>query len=267
MTKSNIRRSETIVKAIYSLPRLHKRKRSFYETYIKRGMDIICSLLAIVFFSWLYLSVAVMVKVRLGSPVLFRQPRPGMADPETGRETIFYMYKFRTMSDERGSDGELLPDEERLGKFGTWLRSTSLDELPEVFNILRGDMSVIGPRPQLVRDMAFMSLRQRMRHTAKPGLSGLAQINGRNAINWEDKLEWDLQYIRHVTLERDVLIIFKTIQKAFIRREGITEEDRATAEDFGDYLLNQGKVTQKEYNDRQSLAKRIVKEYQNNFIY
>ena len=128
-------------------------------------------------------------------------------------------------------------------------------------------MSVIGPRPQLVRDMAFMSLRQRMRHTAKPGLSGLAQINGRNAINWEDKLEWDLQYIRHVTLERDVLIIFKTIQKAFIRREGITEEDRATAEDFGDYLLNQGKVTQKEYNDRQSLAKRIVKEYQNNFIY
>lgn len=267
MTKSKIRYSEAMAEAMRRMPRIQKRKLGFYETYLKRGMDIICSLLAIVVFSWLYLGVAVLVKVKLGSPVLFKQLRPGMTDPETGRETFFYMYKFRSMSDERDADGELLPDEARLGGFGKWLRSTSLDELPEACNILRGDMSVIGPRPQLVRDMAFMSPRQRMRHTAKPGLSGLAQINGRNAIRWEDKLEWDLQYIKQVTLKNDVFILLQTIQKAFIVREGITEGGRPTAEDFGDYLLNQGKVTQKEYDDRKGLAERIVKEYQNDFAY
>jgi lipopolysaccharide/colanic/teichoic acid biosynthesis glycosyltransferase len=162
-----------------------ERKRSFYERFIKRLLDIFCSLLAITVFCWLYAIIAILVRVKLGAPVLFKQPRPGLIDPKTGKERIFDMYKFRTMTNERDTDGNLLPDEKRLGRFGKLLRSTSLDELPEVFSILRGDMSVIGPRPQLVRDMVFMSDEQRMRHTAKPGLSGLAQVKGRNAITWE----------------------------------------------------------------------------------
>ncbi len=159
-----------------------QRDMGFYEKYIKRLLDIICSLLVIVIFCWLYAIIAIIVRVKMGSPVLFKQPRPGLIDPKSGRERIFDMYKFRTMTDERDADGNLLPDEQRLPKFGKMLRATSLDELPEAFNILKGDMSVIGPRPQLVRDMVFMDERIRMRHTAKPGLSGLAQVNGRNAI-------------------------------------------------------------------------------------
>ena len=155
-----------------------KRKIGFYEKYIKRLFDIVCSLLAIIVFGWLYAIIAVLVKMKLGSPVLFTQPRPGKD------EKIFKMYKFRSMTDERDENGALLPDEARLTKYGKWLRSTSLDELPEAFNILNGTMSVIGPRPQLVKDLVFMTPEQRMRHTAKPGLSGLAQVNGRNDISW-----------------------------------------------------------------------------------
>ena len=167
------------------------------------------------------------------------------------------MYKFRTMTDERDENGELLPDEIRLTKFGKWLRNTSLDELPEAFNILNGTMSVIGPRPQLVRDMVFMTDEQRMRHTAKPGLSGLAQVNGRNAISWEDKLEWDLKYIKKISLAEDIKIILLTVKKALIKQEGITQDDMATAEDFGDYLLRIGKVSQEEYQKKQKIAKDI----------
>ena len=230
------------------------RSCGFYEQYIKRLMDILCSLLAFVVFGWLYILVAVLVRMKLGSPVLFKQPRPGKVDPDTGRETIFYMYKFRSMSDERDEEGKLLPDEVRLGAFGKALRKTSLDELPEAFNILKGDMSIVGPRPQLVRDMVFMTDRQRMRHTAKPGLSGLAQINGRNGISWEDKLEWDLKYIERVSFLNDLKIIFQTVLRAFVKQEGITDGDMATAEDFGDYLLRMGKVTQGEYEARQREA-------------
>ena len=208
-----------------------KRKIGFYEKYIKRFFDIVCSLLAIIVFGWLYAIIAVLVKMKLGSPVIFTQPRPGKD------EKIFKMYKFRSMTDERDENGELLPDEARLTKYGKWLRSTSLDELPEAFNILNGTMSVIGPRPQLVKDLVFMTPEQRMRHTAKPGLSGLAQVNGRNDISWEDKLSWDLKYIENVTFIGDIKIIFATVGKAFIKHEGITEGDMATAEDFGDYLL------------------------------
>ena len=233
-------------------------KTRIYEKYIKRLIDIVCSLIALLVFWWLYLIVALLVKVKLGSPVLFTQPRPGMVDSKTGKETVFKMYKFRTMTDERDENGNLLPDEVRLTKFGKWLRSTSLDELPEVLNILKGDMSIIGPRPQLVRDMVFMTPEQRMRHTAKPGLSGLAQVNGRNAIKWEDKLNWDLKYIKKVSFVEDVRIIFMTVQKAFIKQEGITEEDAATATDFGDYLLANGKVSQSEYDDKQKEAREIL---------
>jgi lipopolysaccharide/colanic/teichoic acid biosynthesis glycosyltransferase len=235
------------------------RKCGFYELYTKRLLDIVCALAAIIVFSWLYIIVAVLVRVKLGSPVLFKQPRPGKVDPKTGKERIFYMYKFRSMSDEKDEYGNLLPDEIRLGKFGKALRATSLDELPEAFNILKGDMSIIGPRPQLVRDMVFMTDEQRMRHTAKPGLSGLAQVNGRNDISWEDKLKWDLKYIEKVSFLGDVKIILQTVVKAFVKQEGITDGNMATAYDYGDWLLKTGKVSQEEYDKKQLKAIELLK--------
>lgn len=233
------------------------RKMGFYEKYVKRAIDIVCASAAIICFSPLYIGVAILVRFKLGSPVLFTQDRPGLID-EDGKETIFKMYKFRTMTDERDENGDLLPDEVRLTSFGKWLRSTSLDELPEAFNILNGTLSVCGPRPQLVRDLTFMTKEQRMRHTAKPGLSGLAQVNGRNAIKWEDKLNWDLKYIQNVSLLEDISIIVKTVKTAFIKQEGITDGDMATAEDLGDYLLNTGKIEHKEYMRKQMQAKKIT---------
>lgn len=237
--------------------RVQMRKMGFYEKYIKRMMDVVCATGAIVCFSPIYLGVAALVRIKLGSPVLFTQDRPGLID-KNGKETVFKMYKFRTMTDERDENGELLPDEIRLTKFGKWLRSTSLDELPEAFNILNGTMSVIGPRPQLVRDMVFMTPEQRRRHTAKPGLSGLAQVNGRNAISWEDKLNWDLKYIEKVSFARDVEIIMSTVKKAFIKQEGISQDDMATAEDLGDYLLRTEEITIEEYDEKMSEAKKIL---------
>jgi lipopolysaccharide/colanic/teichoic acid biosynthesis glycosyltransferase/glycosyltransferase involved in cell wall biosynthesis len=233
------------------------RKMSFYEKYIKRAVDVACSAGAIGVFSPLYLGVSALVSLKLGSPVLFTQDRPGLVG-EDGKETVFKMYKFRTMTDERDENGELLPDDVRLTKFGAWLRNTSLDELPEAFNILNGTMSVIGPRPQLVRDMVFMTKEQRARHTAKPGLSGLAQVNGRNAISWEDKLRWDLKYIENVGFAKDVRIVFDTVKKAFIKQEGITEEGMATAMDFGDHLLCECKVDQEIYEQKQRQAREIL---------
>lgn len=230
-----------------------ERNIGFYERYTKRILDIICALAAILVFWWLYLIVAVLVRVKLGSPVLFKQPRPGKD------EKIFNLYKFRTMTDQRDESGNLLPDEVRLTKFGKVLRATSLDELPEALNILKGDMSVIGPRPQLVRDMVFMTPEQRMRHTAKPGLSGLAQVNGRNDISWEEKLDWDLKYIENVTFLGDVKIVLQTVMKAFIRQEGITDGDMATAYDYGDWLLKEKKVSTEEYLEKQEAAKKLLK--------
>ena len=233
------------------------REMGFYEKYIKRGIDVACATGAIVVFSPLYLGIAALVKLKLGSPVLFIQDRPGLVGPD-GKETVFKMYKFRTMTDERDENGELMPDDVRLTKFGAWLRNTSLDELPEAFNILNGTMSVIGPRPQLVRDMTFMTDELRRRHTAKPGLSGLAQVNGRNAISWEDKLEWDNRYIENVNFKVDARIVVDTVKKAFIKQEGIVQDDMATAEDYGDYLLRNKKVTEEDYSDKQKLAKSII---------
>lgn len=239
-----------------SIEAIPTRKMGFYEKYVKRAIDVVCASAAIICFSPLYIGVAILVKFKLGSPVLFTQDRPGLIG-EDGKETIFKMYKFRTMTDERDENGELLPDEVRLTSFGKWLRSTSLDELPEAFNILNGTLSICGPRPQLVRDLTFMTKEQRMRHTAKPGLSGLAQVNGRNAISWEDKLEWDLNYIEKISLFEDIKIILKTVEKAFVKQEGITEENMATAEDLGDYLLKKGKVSQEEYSNKQLEANAI----------
>ena len=229
-----------------------RRKRTIYERFVKRPLDIICALLAIICFCWLNAIVAILVKIKLGSPVLFKQMRPGF------NEKIFPLYKFRTMTDARDENGELLPDEVRLTKFGKWLRSTSLDELPEAFNILNGTMSVIGPRPQLVRDMVFMTPDQRRRHCVKPGLSGQAQVNGRNGISWEEKLDWDLKYIEKITFIGDLRIIGQTVMKAFIKQEGVVREGTASDMDFGDYLLSKGVVSKEEYDKRQEVARALL---------
>ena len=238
-----------------------ERKHGFYEKYIKRLLDIICSLLAIIVFCWLYVIIAIIVKIKMGSPVLFKQPRPGIT--KNGKETIFDMYKFRTMTDERDENGELLPDDKRLTRFGKMLRATSLDELPEAFNIIKGDMSVIGPRPQLVRDMVFMSDEQRMRHTAKPGLSGLAQVMGRNAISWEDKIKWDLKYIENITFWNDLKIVGLTVKKVFVRKN-ITEstDEINVTDDYGDALLKAGRVSKPKYDDLQAHARNLIAEHE-----
>lgn len=225
---------------------------TFYQRYGKRAIDLCLSLVLLILFWWVLAIVAILVRVKLGSPVLFKQPRPGKD------ERIFNLYKFRTMTDERDENGNLLPDEMRLTRFGKALRATSLDELPEVFNIVRGEMAIIGPRPQLVRDMVFMTPKQRKRHLVRPGLSGLAQVNGRNAIAWDDKLAYDLKYIERITFAGDVGIFFKTIAKAFVKQEGITEDGMATAADYGDYLLSEGRVTREEYDDLQEQAKMLL---------
>lgn len=173
----------------------YRRPYGVYERYFKRPLDCVIAVGALIVFAPLLVIIAMLVKLKLGSPVIFAQMRPGLINHQTGKEKIFKLYKFRTMTDERNCEGELLPDEMRLTGFGAWLRSTSLDELPELFNILKGDMAIVGPRPQLVRDMVFMSKEQRERHTVRPGLTGLAQIRGRNTLSWGKKLYSDLEYI------------------------------------------------------------------------
>lgn len=227
---------------------------TFYQRYGKRAIDLCLSLILLILFWWVLAIVALLVRFKLGSPVLFRQPRPGKD------ENIFNLYKFRSMTDERDENGNLLPDEMRLTKFGKALRATSLDELPEVFNIVLGEMAIIGPRPQLVRDMVFMTPEQRRRHCVRPGLSGLAQVNGRNAIAWDDKLAYDLDYIEHITFAGDVAIFFKTLAKAFVKHEGITEDGMATAADYGDYLLAMKRVTREKYDELQAQAKKLLDE-------
>lgn len=220
------------------------RKPGIYERRFKRIFDIVCALLAIIVFWWLYAIIAIMVRVKLGSPVLFKQPRPGKD------EKIFNLYKFRSMTDERDENGNLLPDEVRLTKFGRWLRGTSMDELPEAFNILNGTMSVIGPRPQLVRDMVFMTPEQRKRHCVRPGLSGLAQTRGRNALSWDGKLSTDLEYIEHVTFLNDVKIIINTVKQVFFKEkglEGVDIDEVEITDDLGDYLLKYNRVSKEEY--------------------
>ncbi len=197
-----------------------------YKKYLKRPVDIICALAAITVFSWLYIIVAVLVRIKLGSPVLFKQERPG----QSGK--IFTLYKFRTMIDKKDENGNLLPDGERLTSFGKLLRKTSLDELPEAFNILKGDMSVVGPRPLLVKYLPLYNEHQKRRHEVRPGLSGLAQISGRNALTWEDKFDLDVEYVDNITFLGDVKIILKTVLSAFVKKEGISAAGQATMGEF-----------------------------------
>lgn len=203
-----------------------KRKIGFYEKYIKRLLDIVCALLALIVFGWLYGLLAILVRVKLGSPILFSQERPGK------NEKIFKLYKFRTMTDARDENGALLPDEERLTHFGKLLRATSLDELPEAVNILKGDMSVIGPRPLLVKYLPRYNAFQHRRHEVRPGLSGYAQVHGRNALNWEERFALDVWYVDHISFLGDLKIVFQTIGKAFIKHDGISSETSATMEEF-----------------------------------
>ena len=223
-----------------------------YERFIKRPLDCFLSTGALIVFSPILAVTALLVKKKLGSPVLFTQARPGKD------EKIFKLYKFRSMTDERDENGELLPDDVRLTKFGKALRATSLDELPELINIVKGDMAVVGPRPQLVRDMVFMSDEQRIRHTVRQGLTGLAQCNGRNGLSWEKKLQYDADYINNgITFIGDAKIIVKTVLKVF-QKEGITQENMATAADYGDYLLDIGKVDRTEYKQKQIEAEKYL---------
>lgn len=200
-----------------------------YKNCIKRLLDILISLIIIICFCWLYLILFILVRTKLGSPVLFKQPRPGKD------EKIFNMYKFRTMTDEKDENGNLLPDEVRLTAFGKKLRSTSLDELPEFFNILKGDMSFIGPRPLLVKYLPYYNERERLRHSVRPGLTGYAQAHGRNAISWEKKFEYDVWYVEHLTFLTDIKVIIDTV-KTVLSHDGVVLN---ALEDFDEYRKHQ----------------------------
>ncbi|WP_022752697.1 sugar transferase [Butyrivibrio fibrisolvens] len=200
-----------------------------YRKYIKRVLDIILSLFVIVVFIWLYAILAILVRCKLGSPIIFKQARPGKD------EKVFNMYKFRTMTDERDANGQLLPDEVRLTKFGNFLRRSSLDELPEMFNILKGDMSLIGPRPLLVKYLPYYTDRERLRHSIRPGLTGYAQAHGRNTITWEQKFEYDVWYVEHLSFMTDIKVIIDTVKTVFSHSDVVLN----ALEDFDEYRKHQ----------------------------
>ena len=216
---------QTEIRPNIKLPVQQPAKGGVYKRYIKRLMDFILSLCAIIVLSPILLIVAVLVKIKLGSPVIFKQNRPGL------HEKIFTLYKFRTMTDKRDENGELLPDSVRLTKFGRMLRTTSLDELPELGNIARGDMAVVGPRPLLLQYLPLYSEAQKRRHDVRPGLTGWAQVNGRNAISWEEKFELDIEYVDRLALWLDIKIIWMTLVKVF-KREGISQQGEAAMSMF-----------------------------------
>lgn len=201
------------------------RKKTFYEKYVKRGLDIVISLVAIILFWWIYVIVAILVRINLGKPILFKHPRPGK------NEKIFNVYKFRSMADIRDENGNLLPDEKRLTKFGLKLRATSLDELPEIFLILTGKMSIVGPRPLEVYFLPYYTEEEHHRHDVTPGLTGWAQVNGRNTISWEEKFKYDLQYVNNISFLFDCKIVFLTIKKVLFR-EDVVESGGAEIVDF-----------------------------------
>ncbi len=222
-----------------------------YAKCFKRVIDFVLSLCALIVLSPVLLILTVLGAIKMKGNPFFTQLRPGKD------EKIFKLIKFRSMTCETDTQGNPLPDEVRLTKYGKFLRSTSLDELPELLNILVGDMSIVGPRPQLVRDMVFMTDEQRRRHSVRPGLTGLAQCSGRNAMTWEKKFEYDLVYIEKITFWGDIKILLQTVKSVFAR-EGITEEGMATAADLGDYLLSEGRVTREDYDAKQAEAKELM---------
>ena len=221
-----------------------------YRPFFKRFYDIVLSGLAILVLSPILIVLTVLGAIKMKGNPFFTQLRPGKINKRTGKEKIFKLVKFRTMTCEKDENGNLLPDEVRLTKYGRVLRSTSLDELPELFNIFIGHMSIVGPRPQLVRDMVFMSEEQRARQSVRPGLTGLAQVNGRNNITWEQKFIWDLKYIQKISLWKDLAVIFGTVLKV-LKRSDIEREGTVSDIDFGDWLLQEGKITQEFYQEKQ----------------
>ncbi len=230
-----------------------------YAKYIKRLLDFTLSLLALIVLSPVLLLLAVFGAIAMRGNPFFTQLRPGKIDKRTGKEKIFKLIKFRTMSNAKDKNGNLLPDDVRLNKYGKLLRSTSLDELPELINILTGDMSIVGPRPQLVRDMTFMTPEQRRRHDVRPGLTGLAQVNGRNNITWEQKFAYDLQYIDSgITFLGDVKIILQTVGKV-LKRSDTVREGTVSDMDFGDWLMQEGKIDLDTYEKKQAEAKELLK--------
>ncbi len=192
---------------------------SIYVKYIKRILDILFSIIGMLLFCWLYGIIAILVKINFGSPVIYKTSRPGIIDPKTGKEKVFKLYKFRSMTNAKDENGKLLPDAQRLTKFGRILRSTSLDELPELWNILKGDMSLVGPRPWAVSYLQFFTPEEHRRHEVRPGLTGLAQVNGRTAANWDDRLKYDIEYVKTVSLLLDLKIIFLTVKKVVSRSD------------------------------------------------
>jgi lipopolysaccharide/colanic/teichoic acid biosynthesis glycosyltransferase len=230
-----------------------------YLHFFKRLFDIILSFLALIILSPIFLILIILGAIVMKGNPFFIQIRPGRISKKTGRERLFRMIKLRSMTNARDPlTGELLPDELRLTGYGRFLRSTSIDELPEILNVLIGDMSLVGPRPQLVRDMVFMSEEQRMRHTVRPGITGLAQVSGRNNIGWNEKFELDLKYVSRVTLFGDIKILFKTVGKV-LRRADTVREGTASDLDFGDWLMKEGLVDEQTYGEKQEEAKELLK--------
>ena len=229
-----------------------------YAKFWKRFFDFTLSLLALIVLSPLLLILTVIGAVAMGGNPFFTQARPGMIDKKTGKEKIFKLIKFRTMSNKKNENGNLLPDEVRLNRYGKFLRSTSLDELPSLVNIVSAQLSIVGPRPFLVRDCVFLTDEQRRRHTVRPGLTGLAQVNGRNNITWEQKFEYDLQYIDSgITFKGDLMIILKTVAKV-IKRSDIVREGTASDMDYGDWLMLEGKVDKAMYDEKQEEARELL---------
>lgn len=228
-----------------------------YAKYFKRGFDFVLSLLALIILFPLFLILTVVGAIAMRGNPFFTQIRPGKKDG-SGQEKLFRLVKFRTMSNRHDASGQLLPDAERLGGYGKMLRKTSLDELPELFNILKGDMAIVGPRPQLVRDMVFMTEEQRKRHDVRPGLTGLAQVNGRNNITWEQKFAYDLDYLNGgITMKKDLQILFKTVGKV-LKRADTVREGTVSDMDFGDWLMAEGKIGQSDYDEKRAEAERLM---------
>lgn len=228
-----------------------------YNNYFKRITDISISLISLIILSPLFLTLSIIGLIVMKGNPFFIQQRPGKKD-KNGKEKIFSLIKFRTMSNKKDNFGRMLPDEKRLNSYGKFLRTTSLDELPELWNILIGDMSIIGPRPQLIKDLVFMNQEQRNRHNVRPGLSGLAQVNGRNNITWHEKFDYDLIYIRNITLMNDFKLMIQTLFKVF-KRENIVREGTSSDIDYGDWLLLNGFISENEYREKNEKIKSIIR--------